>query len=184
MNNAGIGMTGECRDMELSDWKGLMDINLWGPIYGVHYVLPHMIERGSGHIINVSSSAGLIGMTGVAAYCTSKFGIVGFSEVLRFELAPYGIGVTLVCPGFIKTDIFRTTKHLSYKDQMQELPKWFGIKPESLAKDIIKAVKKNKFLLITSDLKPLFNLKRFSPLLYTGVGKLMSWNMARQRVEK
>jgi len=82
------------RDLSLEkDWEWIVGINFWGTIYGCHYVLPHMIQRGSGHIINVSSAAGIFTVPGGAPYSATKFAVVGMSEVLRSEVARLGICV-------------------------------------------------------------------------------------------
>ena len=83
MNNAGVASLSEMRDLSLEeDWEWAVGINLWGPIYGCHYVLPLMIQRGSGHIVNISSAAGILTVPGGASYCCTKFGVVGMSCLL------------------------------------------------------------------------------------------------------
>lgn len=177
MNNAGVGLSGEMRFLSLQDWEWIVGINLWGPIYGVHFALPHMVKERSGHIVNVASSAGLIASPGMSAYTTTKFGIVGLSEVLRNELARFGIGVTVVCPGFVRTNIFETGQMRGMKDDAQEarkLPSWLGISKEACAKDIRKAVEKNKFLIIPGpEMKVVYGFKRFAPFLYDGFNRMM-----------
>jgi len=177
MNNAGIGLTGEMRFLSLEDWQRIVGINLWGPIYGIHFALPHMIRQRSGHIVNVASSAGLIASPGMSAYSTTKFGIVGLSEVLRTELARFGIGVTVVCPGFVRTNIFQTTVIRGAKDpeEARKLPSWLGIPPEACARDIVGAVRKNRFLIIPGpEMKVVYAFKRFAPPFYRGFIRLMA----------
>ncbi len=186
MNNAGVGMAGEMRYLSLKDWEWIVGINLWGPIYGVHFVLPHMIERGTGHIVNVASSAGLIASPGMSAYSTTKFGIVGFSEVLRTELAPYGIGMTVVCPGFVKTNIFSKTEVRGMKDEEEarKLPPFLGISKEACARKIVKAVEQNKFLIIPGpEMKVVYTFKRFAPFLYHGINKLAGKKIREMSVD-
>jgi NAD(P)-dependent dehydrogenase (short-subunit alcohol dehydrogenase family) len=187
MNNAGIGLTGEMRFLSLQDWERIVGINLWGPIYGIHFVLPHMLEQKTGHIVNVSSSAGLIASPGMSAYTTTKFGLVGLSEVLRNELARFGIGVTVVCPGFVRTPIFDTTEIRGMKDEAprgKDLPPWLGITKEACAKDIVKAVRKNRFLIIPGpEMKVVYSFKRFAPFLYNGFNRMMGRQIQRWSVD-
>jgi len=174
MNNAGVGLSGEMRHLSLQDWEWIMGINLWGPIYGIHFSLPHLVKQKSGHIVNVASSAGLIASSCMSAYTTTKFGLVGLSEVLRNELARFGIGVTVVCPGFVRTNIFDTTELRGMKDAPggDDLPSWLGISKEACAKNILRAVEKNKFLIIPGpEMKVVYSFKRFAPFLYRGVTK-------------
>ncbi|MEW6443911.1 MAG: SDR family oxidoreductase [bacterium] len=186
MNNAGIGITGEMRHLTLEDWERIVSINLWGVIYGIHFALPHLIRERSGYIVNVASSAGLIASPGMSAYTTTKFGVVGLSEVLRNELAPYGIGVTVVCPGFVRTNIFSTAEVRGIKDpeEARKVPPWLGISAEACARDIVKAVRKNKFLIIPGpEMKVVYGFKRFVPPLYNGFNRLMGRHIRRISVE-
>ena len=106
VNNAGVGHSGGVLDSSLPDWEWVIGVNLWGVVYGCHYFVPKMVERrAGGHVVNIASGVGLFAAPGVAPYCTTKFAVVGYSESLRDELAPHGIGVTAICPGVIKTDI-------------------------------------------------------------------------------
>jgi NAD(P)-dependent dehydrogenase (short-subunit alcohol dehydrogenase family) len=186
MNNAGVGLSGEMRHLSLQDWEWIVGINLWGPIYGIHFALPHMVEQKSGHIVNVSSSAGLIASSCMSAYTTTKFGLVGLSEVLRNELARFGIGVTVVCPGFVRTNIFDSTEARGMKDVPggDDLPSWLGISKEACAKNILRAVQKNKFMIIPGpEMKVVYGFKRFAPFLYRGVTKMMGKQFERMSVD-
>lgn len=186
MNNAGVGLSGEMRFLSLKDWEWIVGINLWGPIYGIHFALPHMLKQKRGHIVNVSSSAGLIASPGMSAYTTTKFGLVGLSEVLRNELARFGIGVTVVCPGFVRTNIFDVTELRGMKDEAgtKKLPSWLGISKEDCARDILKALRKNKFLIIPGpEMKVVYGFKRFAPFLYDGFNKMMGRKIEQWSVD-
>lgn len=169
MNNAGVGMACEIKDTDLSDWEWIVGINLWGPIYTLFYLLPHMVERKSGHIINVASGAGLIGLPASGAYTTTKFGVVGLTEVLRTEMERFHIGVTAVCPGVVRTPIFDRTKVKGFKQGITRLTEmkgnpFRGVTPEEAAKKIIGAVKRNQAVLVfTAFATVLYNMKRISP---------------------
>jgi NAD(P)-dependent dehydrogenase (short-subunit alcohol dehydrogenase family) len=105
-NNAGIGIMGEMRDLTLSDWRTVIDINLMGVVYGTKAAYGAMIEQRSGHIVNIASLAGLIFPPGLTPYDAAKAGVVALSAALRLEARAYGVRVSAVCPGFIDTAIF------------------------------------------------------------------------------
>lgn len=100
MNVAGIAVWGRIEDLQHQHWRKSIEINLMGPIHVMECFVPAMIRAGrGGHLVNVSSAAGLFGLPWHAAYSASKFGLRGVSEVLRHDLKQHGIGVSLVCPG-------------------------------------------------------------------------------------
>ena len=166
MNNAGVGITCELKDMSLEDWEWIMGVNFWGTVYTLHFLLPHMIERKSGHIVNVSSGAGLFGLPANGAYTASKYGLVGLSEVLRTELERFNIGVTAVCPAVVRTPIFDATKVKGFKKDVTTPPAIFRMTPERAADQIVRAVKRNQALLVITALaKFCYNIKRVSPVL-------------------
>jgi len=107
-NNAGIGGTMPIGEATLAHWRRVLDINLWGVIYGIDAVLPIMRRQGGGHIVNTASVAGLVPFPYQAVYAASKYGVVGLSECLRFELADEGIQVSVACPGDVATRIYGT----------------------------------------------------------------------------
>lgn len=171
INNAGVALYAEVIDTDLSDWEWILGVNLWGAIYAQHYLLPQMVERRSGHIVNIASWVGLLGQPANGAYAVSKFGITGLSEVLRAELERYGIGVTLVCPGVVKTNIFDSVKLKGFKDTVREMPDYIGITPEQAAGKIVRAVKKNQALVLTDIAKVAHALRRLSPTLARQIGR-------------
>ncbi|MBI4425773.1 MAG: SDR family NAD(P)-dependent oxidoreductase [Elusimicrobia bacterium] len=103
INNAGLLELGAFERQDMERFEALMRVNLLGAAYAVHAAIPHMRRRGEGHIVNVSSIAGLFGMPYMAAYCASKFALVGFTESLRRELYDSGIRLTAFCPGSVDT---------------------------------------------------------------------------------
>ena len=107
-NNAGVGCTMPIGDATLEHWRRLIDVNLWGVIYGVHAAIPVMRRQGGGHVINTSSLAGLMPFPFQALYCATKYAVVGLSESLRFELADEGIHFSVVCPSDVATRIYGT----------------------------------------------------------------------------
>lgn len=107
-NNAGVGGTMPIGDATLEHWRRIIDVNLWGVIYGTHAALPLMRRQGGGHIVNTASLAALIPFPYQSLYCATKYGVLGYSESLRFELADEGIHVSVVCPGDVATRIYGT----------------------------------------------------------------------------
>lgn len=105
-NNAGVAVGGPVASMSHADWEWLMRVNLWGPIHGVEAFLPRMIDqRTGGHILFTASFAGLAPNVGLGPYCVTKYGTVALAEVLSKELRPHGIGVSVLCPMRVETNI-------------------------------------------------------------------------------
>jgi NAD(P)-dependent dehydrogenase (short-subunit alcohol dehydrogenase family) len=105
-NNAGVGDGSGVDNISLDNWRWVLDVNLMGVLHGIRTFLPHIRAHGEGgHIVNTASMAGMVSGLGLSPYATSKFAVVGMSEGLATELQPLGIGVTVVCPGFVRTRI-------------------------------------------------------------------------------
>ena len=182
-NIAGILLMAEMKDCELSDWQKIINVNLWGPIHTVHYLLPHMLKNGSGHIVNMSSGAGFIALPGSIIYGTSKYGVYGFSENLRIELAHHGIGVTVVGPSSVKTDMIQKLNGRGIFTALDS-SKQRLMMPEHIAKKIVKAVKKNKFILLPgAEIKVVYYLKRISQGFFN-FGMKQLYKMIRKNAEK
>ena len=151
-NNAAFGVGGELVEVPMKDFKRLMDVNLWGVVYGVNAFASHMIERGEGHIVNISSINGVVPFAFNGPYNTSKFAVYGYTRTLRMELARHGVGVTVVCPGLIRTNIVKDSwgkktgnttldrMAAEFERRMEEK----GADPMLLAKAIQGAMEKNK----------------------------------------
>jgi NAD(P)-dependent dehydrogenase (short-subunit alcohol dehydrogenase family) len=107
-NNAGIAIGGDARDLTLDQWRRVLDVDLYGVLYGTLAAYPIMVEQGFGHIVNTSSGAGLVPTPLSAPYCTAKYAVVGLSLSLRLEGADLGVKVSVVCPGYVRTKIFDT----------------------------------------------------------------------------
>lgn len=170
MNNAGVGLGGGFLHTGLDDWDWVIGINLKGVIHGCHFFLPPMVERRSGHVINVASAAGLVATEALAAYSTTKFAVVGLSEALREELCPHGIGVTAICPGIINTPITRSSRILGplatpeAREQMIAAYEKRNYGPERVARNILRAVDRNRAVApISPEAWAMYYLKRFVP---------------------
>ena len=105
-NNAGVAGGSGIDDISLATWRWVLDVNLMGVLHGIHAFLPHIRAHGEGgHIVNTASMAGLQSGLGFSPYATSKFAVVAMSEGLAMQLRPLGIGVSVLCPGFVRTRI-------------------------------------------------------------------------------
>jgi len=140
-----------------------------GVVRGCHQFAGLMKRQKAGHIVNISSFAGLAGLPSIAAYGVAKAGVVALSEALRAEMHPHGVGVTVACPGFVKTGLlasFRSTR----PDTHARVSNWMetsGISAEQVAEDIAKAVQKNRFLLLThAETRTAWRIKRWFPQRY------------------
>lgn len=111
-NNAGVAVGGPIAEMRHSDWRWIIDVDLWGPIHGVEAFLPHMRAAGrGGHILFTASFAGLVPNVGLGPYCVAKYGVVALAEVLQKELRAEGIGVSVLCPMRVATNIGTSERH-------------------------------------------------------------------------
>jgi NAD(P)-dependent dehydrogenase (short-subunit alcohol dehydrogenase family) len=106
-NNAGVSGSGRIWEIPLETWRWVLDIDLWGVIHGMRTFVPLLVEQGEGHIVNTASMAGLVSAPGWGPYNVAKHGVVTLSETLAEELAGTGVGVTVVCPAFVRTNIPR-----------------------------------------------------------------------------
>jgi short-subunit dehydrogenase len=150
INNAGVALAGDLEDLEYSDMDWIMSINFWGVVHGTKEFLPHLIDSGDGHIVNISSLFGLVSMPGQSMYNASKYAVRGMSEALREEMlvAGHPVGVTVVHPGGIKTAIARNARYSAKEDgeQSAELfdTKLARMTPERAAEIILKGVETGK----------------------------------------
>ena len=105
-NNAGVAAAGGIDNISLDNWRWVLDVNLMGVLHGIRAFLPHIRAHGEGgHIVNTASMAGMNGGLGFSPYTASKFAVVGMSEGLSQQLKPHGIGVSVLCPHFVRTRI-------------------------------------------------------------------------------
>lgn len=141
-NNAGIGSGGLTERASLQAWKRVIDTDLWSVIYATHAVLPIMLAQGSGHIVNTASIGGLFPLPYQTLYCTAKYGVVGLSETLRYEMAPRGIHVSVACPGAVASEIFLKGG--------QKTPKR-AISPEQAAAEILQGVFQKAGIIVVGD---------------------------------
>jgi len=111
-NNAGVIVVGSLESRTAKDWEWVLGVNLWGVVHGLLAFLPRMLAQpGPKHIVNTASTAGLIPTPGVGVYATAKYAVVGLSEHLRMDLAKHEIGVSVLCPGGVQTQILRSERN-------------------------------------------------------------------------
>jgi short-subunit dehydrogenase len=153
VNNAGVVLAGRLEDMALEDWQWIMGINMWGVVHGSHFFYPRMLRRGSGHIVNISSAAGLIPLPMLSAYSGTKSAVLSMTRVWRAEGAIHGVGFTAVCPGVMNTNVSKSVRIRSGTQrkppsQSQEKADRFLARerydPAKVAEAIVCAVEKNK----------------------------------------
>ena len=113
LNNAGLMPLAPLERLKIDEWDRMIDVNIKGVLYGIAAALPHMQDRKSGHIINVSSVYGHVVDPGAAVYCATKFAVRALSEGLRREVKPYNIRTTVISPGAVSTELL---EHISEKD--------------------------------------------------------------------
>lgn len=171
INNAGVSVTAPFEEHSLEDFEWIVGINFWGVVYGCKFFLPHLKRAGEGHIVNISSLFGIIGLPTQSSYAATKFAVRGFSESLRAELAEHNIGVTSVHPGGIRTNIVKSSRWSNSvgADRHAQALKFFEtwtMPAEECARQIVRGIEKNApRLLITRETQVLDGLKRLFPNL-------------------
>jgi NAD(P)-dependent dehydrogenase (short-subunit alcohol dehydrogenase family) len=187
MNIAGISTWGRIEQLEHEHWWRTIEINLMGPISVLECFVPPMIAAGrGGHVVNVASVAALFGLPWHAPYSASKFGLRGVSEVLRFDLRKHGIGVSLVCPGAVKTPLVETVEIVGVdreSPKMRRLVALFerrAVTPEKVAERILEAIERNRYLVFTSpDGRALHWLQRHFEPAYSLVMRIFNRELDR-----
>jgi NAD(P)-dependent dehydrogenase (short-subunit alcohol dehydrogenase family) len=168
VNNAGVSLTANFEDQSLDDLQWVMDINVWGVVYGCHFFLPHILAQEEGHIVNLSSLFGLIGVPSQSAYCLSKAAVKGFSESLDMELAATQVGLSCIHPGAIATEIVRNGRVRSGVDEARAtrlIDK--GMPPQRAARIIVDAITAGrKRVLVGRDAQLISVIQRLFPTYY------------------
>ena len=150
VNNAGVGMSGRFLDVTMDDWDWILSINLNGVIHGCHFFAPAMVERGRGHVVNVSSGLGYFPRATENAYVTTKAAVLALSRCLRADFAQQGVGVSAICPGVIATPIVTTTRFRGddaaggRRASAMKLFEKIGHPPELVARKIVDAVERDR----------------------------------------
>jgi short-subunit dehydrogenase len=141
VNNAGFAVFDTIAAAATSDLHAMMETNYFGAVHCTKAVLPSMLERKSGAIVNVASITGIMGFAGMGGYCASKFALIGFSEALRDEVIGSGVGVSVVCPGTTETEFFVTADRAKMPGASRLI---VGVPPERVARAIIRAAESGR----------------------------------------
>jgi NAD(P)-dependent dehydrogenase (short-subunit alcohol dehydrogenase family) len=157
-NNAGVALGGMPGEIKIDDWRWVVDINLMGVVYGVEVFAPILQSQGEGgHIINTASMAGHVATPGMGPYHATKFAVVGYSEGLKLELQRFGIGVSVLCPAWVKTDIHKSALSKPSGTGSTDDPLFQsmtvvienGISPDSVGEWTAQCVADNRFYIFT-----------------------------------
>jgi len=163
--NAGVALAGEVRDMTLSDWNRLIDVNVRGVVHGVAAAYPLMLAQGFGHIVNTASAAGLGPVPGFTAYAMTKHAVVGLSTSLRGEARRRGVRVSVVCPGMINTPLVQTMTLLNV-DRAAALQQVRLLPAERCAASVLRGVAKNQAIIVVTPFAWItWRLYRLAPAL-------------------
>jgi len=168
INNAGITLQKSFATHSLADWERVIGINLWGVLHGCHFFLDALRNADEAHVVNLSSMSGFMGMPSQSSYCATKAAVKGLSESLWAEFAVYGIGVTSVHPGAIRTEMIQATlaesDNVAYAQRNYEIAQKMGTDADRAAKIIVEAVRKQKLRVrVGRDAVLLDWLKRLAP---------------------
>lgn len=176
INNAGVGIGGKpVGDIGFEDWDWALGINLWGVVYGCEVFTPILRAAGKGGIINVASAAGFAAAPSMAAYNVGKAGVMSLSETLAAELDGTDIAVTVLCPTFVKTNVFTDGRITPGSMSLsQQLARWTGLSADNVAARTLDAHDSGRLYVVPQlDATVIWHLKRHFPALYVrGAGLL------------
>jgi len=170
-NNAGVWVGALMQEADIKDWRWLINVNLYGVIHGVKVFVPKLVAQREGHIVNTASMGGLIAGPPEGLYCTTKFAIVGLSEALLLEVADKGVGVSVLCPGLVKTNLLESEqvrpKALRTGKKYNVIPPDVasGLDPNEVGQRVVDAVIDNEFYIITHNDYREFIKARFDRIL-------------------
>ena len=165
-NNAGVLVGGPMLEATEDDWRWLLEVNVMGVVHGSQVFAPILLERGQGHIVNTASVGGFLSFPNLAIYCTSKFAVVGFSEALHMELTPRGVGVSILCPGKVHSNLstadrLRPPRFAKAGGSSQELGDLReGMEPRQVGDHVVRGIKSEAAYIFTHpDFRALFEQK-------------------------
>ena len=164
VNNAGVAAGGRFEKIGVADWDWIWEINVKGVVRGCRTFTPDFKARGSGHLVNVASLAAIMNLPAMSSYNVTKAAVLSLSETLRLELEPYGVRTTVVCPGFVRTNL---ESRLRSPDPaiarlMHRLMVSSKVTAEDVAEQVVDAVARGRFLVLThKDGRRSALLKRF-----------------------
>ena len=161
-NNAGVNLFNDIADATYQDWDWVLGVNLGGVVNGIVTFVPRIKAHGDGgHVVNTASMAAFVAGPGAGIYTTAKFGVHGLSDALRWSLLPHGIGVSMVCPGLVKSKIYESdlirpaelSTQVTPADEefMRILPGLHdaGMDPDEIGEKVVRAIRRNDFYVFT-----------------------------------
>ena len=177
-NNAGIGIGGEARHLALDDWRQVVEVNLMGPIHGVQAAYPRMVDQGFGHIVNTASMAAFMAAPLIASYGATKHALLGMSRALRVEGADFGVRVSVLCPGVVRTAILdrggKYGKFLATIDPAEQTKAWERLRPmdpDRFATRALAAIARNRSIIV---IPSWWRIIRWLNVLAPGLGDRMA----------
>jgi NAD(P)-dependent dehydrogenase (short-subunit alcohol dehydrogenase family) len=177
INNAGIASVGSMVDTTMEEWRKILDVDLVGVVRGCRLFLPAMLAARKGQIINTASFAGLAGAPGMMTYGVAKAAVIALSEQLRAETHHHGVGVSVICPAFFRTNLLDTAfASERVKAKVIELMDTSPDTLDGVADKVFAAAERNEFMIIPTKREPMrWRIKRWLPALYfKSVSKLAS----------
>jgi 3-oxoacyl-[acyl-carrier protein] reductase len=164
VNCAGIALYGQQRLVKDSDWRDLMAVNLLAPMQITTHLMNLLARADEAHIVNMSSIFGLVPVRGLAAYQASKYGLVGFTLAMRNDYHRGNFGVSVICPGLVKTPMVEPDGSSKIYSKMPRIPAWLFTTPERVAQATVDAIKRDRGLvIITFTAHLMWYLNRFFP---------------------
>lgn len=186
VNNAGVAAAGRFERIAVEDWQWIIDINLLGVVRGCRAFVPMFKEAGSGQLVNIASLAALTNLPAMSSYNVSKSAVVALSQTLRHELAPFGIGTTVVCPGFVQTNLGASLRSPDPEAErvMFRLLGAATVTPAEVAQQTYDAACADEFLVLTHrDGRRFARMQRFAPWL-ADRARVAFWRRLRAKFEK
>ena len=188
VNNAGVAYYGTTHEMAEHQWRRVVAVNLAATIQLTHELLPTLFLAPEAHVLNMCSIGGLVGVSRLAVYNATKFALVGFSESLRVEYGPRGLGVTALCPGLVRTGRraarrWRVSAMTAGRKRPPRFPPWMTIPPERVARRAVRAIRKNRGLVVVSgQAQFVWWVKCLFPRLLDRIQQFRRWRRAPDRL--
>ena len=181
VNNAGVAVIGQVGVVPIADWRWVIDVNLWGVIYGCHVFVPKLRAQRRGHVLNVASAAGLVAMPTMAPYNVTKAAVVALSETLYADLADDGVGVSVLCPSFFPTNLTRsprTSVDAKLHGAAMRLVEKGGWTAEQVARSALAGVDAGTLHITPQlDLRWAWRLKRLAPTMFQRLSRRVAARM-------
>jgi NAD(P)-dependent dehydrogenase (short-subunit alcohol dehydrogenase family) len=186
VNNAGVGAGGRFERIPLEDWDWIWEINLKGVVRGCRTFVPLFTDQHAGHIVNIASLAGIMNLPAMSSYNVTKAGVVALSETLRLELEPYGVHTTVVCPGYVRTNLGDRlrTPDPGVAALMDKLMSSSKVSADDVARQVVDAVADKRFLVLTHPVgRRSARLKRLLPRVVDSQVRTY-WSRLRSTLER